>query len=305
MKNAPSISHYALYGELLSADDPEFVHIEDISARSLLYEWRIRPHVHTGMFQLVILRTGKAKIWLDEKVTEMQSPCAVVVPSGVVHGFEFEPDTAGQVVTVADAIVVAMNDSDIRKQFKLLQMAPTAIDFAHDLEQFARIEMTLTHLEKEFHWPQAGRSAMLEWLFRVLLLIIRRQIDLQEIQAETKGGRLDTFTRFRQLVEDHYLEHWNIIRYAEELAVTQQTLNRVCRAFVGKGALDIVQERLLLAARRHLIYTEASVEAIAYGIGFQDPAYFSRFFKRMTGMAPGQFRLAREQAAEGGGESAG
>ncbi len=62
MKEAATISHYALYGEMLSVHDPEFVHIEDISARSLLYEWRIRPHVHKGMFQLVILRTGRVRV---------------------------------------------------------------------------------------------------------------------------------------------------------------------------------------------------------------------------------------------------
>lgn len=298
MTASRSISHYALYGELLSAHDPEFVHIEDISARSLLYEWRIRPHVHNRMFQLVILRTGKVRVWLDETVTEMQAPCAVVVPGGVVHGFEFEPETAGQVVTVADALVVAMHDRSIRKQFKSLQMTPTVVDFSRDPEQFARLEATLTHMEKEFQWPQPGRAAMLEWLFRVLLLIIRRQVDLQEVQAEMRGSRLETFTRFRQLVEDHYQEHWSIAAYARELALTQQTLNRVCRAFAGKGALEIVQERMLLAARRHLIYTDASVEAIAYGLGFQDPAYFSRFFKRLAGMAPGQFRLAREAAGQ-------
>jgi AraC family transcriptional activator of pobA len=297
MNEARSISHYALYGELLSVHDPEFVHIEDISARSLLYEWRIRPHVHHGMFQLVILRTGRVRVWLDEAVSEMQAPCAVVVPGGVVHGFEFEPDTAGQVVTVADALVVAMQDRSIRKQFKSLQMRPMTVDFSRDADQFARIEATLTHMEKEFQWPQPGRASMLEWLFRVLLLVIRRQVDLQEVQAEARGGRLDAFTRFRQLVEDHYQEHWSIAAYARELAVTPQTLNRVCRSLAGKGALDIVQERMLLAARRHLIYTDASVEAIAYGLGFQDPAYFSRFFKRLAGMAPGQFRQAREAQA--------
>lgn len=294
MTAAKSISHFALYGEMLSVHDPEFVHIEDISARSLLYEWRIRPHVHKGMFQLVVLRTGKVRIWLDETVTEMQAPCAVVVPNGVVHGFEFEPDTYGQVVTVADALVVATHDRDMRKQFKSLQMTPMVIDFSRDREQFARIEATLTHMEKEFQWPQPGRAAMLEWLFRVLLLVIRRQLDFQEVQAETRGGRLDTFTRFRQLVEDHYQEHWSIADYARRLSVTQQTLNRVCRQFAGKAALDIVQERLVLAARRHLIYTDASVEAIAYGLGFQDPAYFSRFFKRLAGVAPGQFRQVRD-----------
>jgi AraC family transcriptional activator of pobA len=138
---------------------------------------------------------------------------------------------------------------------------------------------------------------MLEWLFRILLMMIRRQVDLQEVQAETRGGRLDAFTRFRQLVEDHYQEHWDIAEYARELAMTPPSLNRLCRQFTGEGALDLIQDRLVLAARRHLIYTDASVEAIAIGLGFQDPGYFSRFFKRRSGVAPGQFRLERQQSA--------
>jgi AraC family transcriptional activator of pobA len=295
MNDVKSISHFALYGELFFERDPEFVHIEDISARSLLYEWRIRPHTHTGMFQLVFLCSGRTKLWLDEEVSEMSAPCVVVAPSGVVHGFEFEPDTIGQVVTVADALVLSPHDRDMRKQFKSLQMKPMVIDFAQELEQFARVDATLTQMTKEFQWQQQGRSAMLEWLFRILMMLIQRQVDLQEVQAETRGGRLDAFTHFRQLVEEHYLEHWDIAEYARTLAVTLPTLNRLCRQFTGKGALDLIQDRLVLAARRHLIYTDASVEAIAYGLGFQDPAYFSRFFKRRTGLSPGQFRLKRQQ----------
>ena len=297
MSDVKSISHYALYGELLSGQDPEFVHIEDISARSLLYEWRIRPHTHKGMFQLLFLRTGRTTVWLDETVSEVCAPCAVVIPGGVVHGFNFEPDTAGQVVTVADALVISAHDQNIRKQFKSLQLKPMAIDFSRDAEQFARIEATLTHMDKEFQWPQAGRAAMLEWLFNVLLLIILRQVDLQEVQEKTRGGRHDLFSRFCQMVEDRYQEHWDIAEYARALALTPPTLNRLCHLFAGKGALDLIQDRLILAARRHLIYTDATVEAISYGLGFHDPAYFSRFFKRRTGVAPRQFRLTHQAEA--------
>ena len=294
MSNAKSISHFALYGELFFERDPEFVHIEDISTRSILYEWRIRPHTHKGMFQLVFLCRGRTKVWLDEAVCEVVAPCAVVVPSGVVHGFDFEPDTIGQVVTVDDALVLSRHERNMRKQFKAFQLKPMVVDFAHAPEQFSRVEATLTQLALEFQWQQQGRAAMLEWLFRSLLMLIQRQVDLQEVQAETRSGRLDAFTRFRHLVEEHYQEHWDIAEYAQALTMTLPTLNRLCRQFSGKGALDLIQDRLLLAARRHLIYTDASVEAIAYGLGFQDPAYFSRFFKRRAGVAPGQFRLARE-----------
>jgi AraC family transcriptional activator of pobA len=292
-----SISRYGLYGESLAEQDPEFVHIEDISARSLRYEWRIRPHLHQGMIQLVFLSVGRTRLWLDERIDEVSAPCAVVIPSGVVHGFEFEPGTVGHVVTVADALLAATQDRGVRKQFKALQLKPSTLDFSASPEPFARIAATLSELEKEFQWPERGRNAMLEWLFHALLMLVWRQADLQEVQADMRAGRHDTFTRFRQLVEDHYQEHWDMAAYAQALSVTPATLNRLCRQFAAKGALELIQERLVIAARRHLIYTDASVEAIAYGLGFQDPAYFSRFFKRHTALAPGRYRQMRQAAA--------
>lgn len=285
--SSPAINQYALYGELLATPDPEFVHIEDISARSLLYEWRIRPHTHQGMFQLVCLRTGRVTVWIDEASRETVAPCVVVVPSGVVHGFEFEPDTAGQVVTVADTL---LSERGARQRFQNISLAARVVDFADDPEQFRRIEANLDLLAQEFLQPQAGRAAMLEWLFRALLLSVRRRIDLQQLQDRSQGGRHASFSTFLKLIEEHYAEHWAIADYARALALTQPTLNRLCRLFAGKGALELVQDRLLMAARRHLIYTDASIEAIAYGLGFQDPAYFCRFFKRRAGQAPSQFR---------------
>jgi AraC family transcriptional activator of pobA len=292
-----TISRYVLYGESPGGHDPDFVHIEDISARSLLYEWRIHPHTHGGMLQVVTLSKGRARLWLDETEGEIAAPCVVVIPGGVVHGFHFEPDTVGHVVTVADTLVAEVQDGTVRKHFKALQARALALDFGAGAAQFARIQAVLQQIEREFQWAERGRNAMLAWLLHALLLLVWRQADLQDVQAQSRGGRHDTFTRFRQLVEDRYLEHWDMAAYANALSVTPATLNRLCRQFAGKGALELVQERLVVAARRHLIYTDASVEAIAYGLGFQDPAYFSRFFKRHTALAPGRFRSARQVAA--------
>jgi AraC family transcriptional activator of pobA len=297
MTRARAIKRYALYGEAQSRLDPDFFHIEDISARSLIHDWHIRPHTHQGMAQFVFIARGRARVRLDEAERELAAPCAVVIPGGVVHGFEFEPDTVGHVVTVADDLVAAAPDRPGRLAAAAPPLAPLTLDFGASPEPFARIRAVLGELEREFQWPQRGRNAMLEWLFRSLLLLVLRQVDLQEVRARTRGGRHETYTRFRRLVEERYAEHWDIAAYARALALTPATLHRLCRQFAGKGALELVQERLVVAARRHLIYTDASVETIAYGLGFQDPAYFSRFFKRHTDLAPGRFRQARQAGA--------
>jgi AraC family transcriptional activator of pobA len=121
---------------------------------------------------------------------------------------------------------------------------------------------------------------------------------VRALESQTPGSagidrQRERFTRLRQLIEDHYREHWPVGAYADALAISQARLNRMCKSFAGKSAGELVQDRLALEAQRHLIYTSASTAMIAYELGFQDPAYFSRFFKRRVGMAPGRFRAAK------------
>jgi hypothetical protein len=78
------------------------------------------------------------------------------------------------------------------------------------------------------------------------LTLIQCKVTLQEVLAETRGGRLDAFPRFCQLVEDQYYEHWDITEYARALAMTPPTLNRLCRQFSGEEALELIQNRLVL-----------------------------------------------------------
>jgi AraC family transcriptional activator of pobA len=96
------------------------------------------------------------------------------------------------------------------------------------------------------------------------------------------------------LVETHYQKHWPVKRYARQLALSESSLNRICRNLTGGTAFDIVQQRLALEARRRLVYVAGSVAAIAAELGFKDTAYFCRFFRRHTGVSPSEFRRHQE-----------
>jgi AraC family transcriptional activator of pobA len=78
--------------------------------------------------------------------------------------------------------------------------------------------------------------------------------------------------------------------YADALGITPSHLNTVCKQLTGKSTLEVVHERLGLAARRELAYTERNIAGVAHRLGFEDPSYFTRFFKRETGVTPGEFR---------------
>ena len=143
--------------------------------------------------------------------------------------------------------------------------------------------------------------ALLEWLAASALLLVARQLAAARTDA-TRRPDHELFERFRVLLEAHVLHHWTVPDYAASLRVTESRLNRACRAVAHRSAFAVTQERLALEARRKLIYIAAPVSVLAYELGFEDPAYFWRFFRRHTGLTPTEFR--RRARARVAGEAA-
>lgn len=100
----------------------------------------------------------------------------------------------------------------------------------------------------------------------------------------SKGSEL--ISRFKDLVEKHYTEHLEIARYCDLLGVSVVTLNRHVKSELGQTAKQVAQERLAIEARVALRSGERSIKEVAFDLGFEDPLYFSRFFRKQFGAAP-------------------
>lgn len=284
-----TVPHFALYGEAAVTPDAGFIHIEDIRSRSHLYDWGIDTHTHKGLFQLLVVLQGQAEVRLDDLKATVSGPCAVLVPPATVHSFQFTPGTQGYVLTVAEAVLFDGAGGPGQTYLEGLFRAPATFNLSDDPASLGRISGLLDQVMAEFRWPQPGHAPMCEWLVRALLLLIERQRAAGGPSAPDQR-RTELFARFRTLVEEHFTEHWTLPRYADALGITQSRLNRLCRQLVDRSAFDVVQDRLLLEARRRLIYIAAPVAMIGYELGFQDPAYFNRLFKKLTGETPAAFR---------------
>ncbi len=291
-----SVPLYSLYGEESLGEESAFIHVESIVARSQLYDWEIDSHIHRGLLQTVIIFTGGGEVYLDDMIMPIPPPRAIVIPPTTIHAFRFEPGTHGYVLTISESMILDASSRRGRALFDSLFLEPRAIDLSTDSRAAKTVEDLLIHLLGEFQTLRRGHASLTEWLAKSVLLLLERQLALQQINKQTPGGRAQLFTRFRALLEQHYLDHWSVSDYAKALNVTPSKLNRVSKTLTGHSAFEIAQERLLLEARRRLVYIAAPVQRLAYELGFEDPAYFNRFFKKRTGITPARFR--RQQHAK-------
>jgi AraC-like DNA-binding protein len=96
--------------------------------------------------------------------------------------------------------------------------------------------------------------------------------------------------QFKELLESRYSEWKKVSDYAAEMNLSPDYLNNVIKTTVGKTAKELIQQRVVLEAKRLGLHTGLSTKEIAYRIGFNDPAHFSKFFKNIEGTSFTEFR---------------
>jgi AraC family transcriptional activator of pobA len=274
----PEILNFNLFGE--SGDLPDVVHCETIETRSTLHDWEFAPHRHASLHQILLVQSGAGTALLDGLRHNLSPRSAVNVPLGLVHGFSFQPGTHGLVVTFS----AEMLDQGLRPEEGLRQVLSHGAVFCADTDtQRTMIEIATAFAGREF-----ARAQILRAFAGVLLGQVARAITRTMPRESTAEPA--TLTRFLRLVDLHYPDHWTVARYAQELAISPTHLSRLTREATGRPASGLIEERLIREARRNLVYTNLPVSRIAYALGFEDPAYFTRVFTRATGLSPRAFR---------------
>jgi AraC family transcriptional regulator, transcriptional activator of pobA len=287
-----SIPHFALYAEPVGSL-PGVLHVEDIRSRSRLHRWEIDAHVHDRLYQVVCVLSGAVECGLDEAHVALHGPVAVTIPAGVVHSFRFSPDTLGYVLTLSARWLGEDALGAIGEACERVFAAPRVLRLADHPQELRRIASLFAELDAEFRSPVTRAAPVPGWLARAIIWHLARHCD-RDVDPAALAGRGALLLRFLQLIEEHHLEHWPLERYAQSLHVSVERLNRLCRAEASSSAYGLVQARLLREACRRVVYLVAPVAQLAFGLGFADPAYFCRFFKRHTGRTPGAYR--REHA---------
>lgn len=157
-------------------------------------------------------------------------------------------------------------------------------------EREAKIfELLLGQIDDEFMQPSPSDIVLRAFL--QLFLAKASTIKMSAISTrQDKPEKDELMERFRQLLDQHYLELHKPSDYASLLAVSPDTFTRRCSKYFHKSPSQLIQERLILEAKKQLHLTRQSIKEIAYNLKFQDEFYFSRVFKKFTKVSPQTFR---------------
>jgi AraC family transcriptional activator of pobA len=280
---------YWLYGERRDGRFPDALHIETIKERSAVYDWRIQPHRHHDMFQFLTVEKGGGRTRVDGQSTALAPGSAVFLPPLVVHEFRFDAGTNGFVASVAKGTMKRVLSSEPGVGAALSR--PAVMRLAPSNSDWKLLAAQMRAALAEFATSRTCRDTALGAHAELLAIWFARTIHAHAAAKKPeKHPHAALVRRFVELVEASFHQHRPLTEYAETLGVSVAHLTRTCRQIVGRTAVQVVHDRLMIEARRDLVYSAMTISQIAFRLGFSDPAYFSRFFSKAVGVAPSAYR---------------
>jgi AraC family transcriptional regulator, transcriptional activator of pobA len=278
-----------LYGDNNSVLLSNFIHHESLETRSKMYDWEINEHFHTDLYQLFIIKYGEGILLSENREIILKSPCIITIPTNTLHGFHFQSDIDGEVITLSETFLESIFKNSPKLFIEINQLQH--LSFKENVLFFTEIEVFEEMIRKELLEENIEKQTVIQSLFQLLFAhIYRFSISTNELVTSSDNRTLGYFQAFQKSIKQSFQDSKSIEAYAKELNITAVHLNRICQKLVQKSALQIVQDYVINEAKKYLLNTSYSISEVSFFLNFKDPAYFTRLFKKQTGVSPSDFR---------------
>jgi len=251
----------------------------------------ITPH-RTNFYHIFLFENCQPTHFVDFEPIKIEPYTLLFIDKDRVHQFDQLLQYEGQVLIFTEAFFCT-SESDtkfLRSSILFNDLAgkPTIKLNKTDFEKFILICNSITD---ELGSPtDNSKHILLKNLLHNFLLLSEREKRKQGYTELKKGADLDYTLLFRDFLESNYTQLKSVSDYAQIICISEKRLGQATSKVLGKSPKEIINDRILLEAKRLLVHTNLSVKEIGQELGFEDPAYFVRYFKKNTETTPVEFR---------------
>ncbi len=250
------------------------------------------PHRH-NFYEILYVTQGQGTHYIDFNAYPIEPNTFYFISPGQVHYWRTTVPIEGDILLFTD---------------DFLMLAPTDFMVLHELSFFHTVEgnptLQLNELERitvsklyrtiasEFKTFDFRAASVLRAYLHILLVQIQRICEIQESKAGNRHLKnSQNLTRqFKQLITKQVISDLSVQDYASQLGVSVNHLNKTVKSATGYTPGQLIRQEVILEAKRLFQHTDLTATEVSYRLGFDDPSYFGRFFKREVGISPGKFR---------------
>jgi AraC family transcriptional regulator, transcriptional activator of pobA len=272
----------------LLADPTEAAQVVWLEGRDVRAADRREPHRH-DYHELIWIRSGTGRHLIDGAPLPIEEGSVTIIARGQVHVFEEGEDLNGAILRLRDELLPG-DYGRLPARWLLSGRCGRCVPVPGD--QADRFEALMRALDDELRRPTGPESSEVRGhLISVVLLWLERWYDAdRNDRPDSDEGEVRLLRRFVPVLERDYAAHHDAGHYADELRVPPAALSRALAHVTGKGTKEMVVDRVMSEAARLLRFTDQNVQEVALRVGYDDPLYFSRAFKRHFGDSPMAYR---------------
>lgn len=247
------------------------------------------PAHRRDMHEILLVTKGRAEHTVDMDTYWIEERSLCLVAKGQVHDYHtFEDYEIWALFFLEDmlpehltGLILALFSLQAQHHFRLTQ------------EEFTHLEILMQEMNRliEKDTDSYAKDELLQHYLSSVLLHIERIRHKTYVKQHNKKLEFYELTQsFLALLEKHAKEEHGVNFYADLLQLSSRKLSEITQNVLGKRAKLIIEEHLNLEAKRLLRFTSLTAQEVAYDLGFDDPSYFTRFFKKYNSIAPSVFR---------------
>ncbi|MEO0903056.1 MAG: AraC family transcriptional regulator [Bacteroidota bacterium] len=247
------------------------------------------PHSHSYYQIIWFFNKGGTHI-VDFKTYPVNTNTILFISKGQIHAFDDDLDIDGWLIHFNESFFMH-TDVDIFLKYNIFK-TQTNPCYAMEVDAISTAKTYMSLILDELKQRNRfGFEENIRFLLKSLLITLERAHQEDDTKPlEFSSQHELQFLKFQELIEQHYKEGLSVKDYAEKLHLSSKTLTTISKEMMGKPPSQLIQERILLEAKRLLKFSSLQVRQIAFATGFEDPSYFIKFFKRYESKSPKTFR---------------
>lgn len=240
-------------------------------------------------YDITFVTGGKGSFWLDEQEYELKPNQVLFTTPGQIRRW-YASDLQGICLFFpAHFLLDHYHDPLLLHRMRYFHTHARPRNLVLNQQQATHLLARLSLMQQEVKNLQEDSSELLRSMCHEVLVYLNRwYTQAHSLVAEKASNK--TISRFRQYIEEHFHRYHKVTQYAALLALSPGHLNVLCKTHLGRGASQLIQDRIICEACRRLAHSTIPVEDLSDALGFSNPSYFCRTFKRQVGLSPLQYR---------------
>lgn len=240
------------------------------------------PHKHDDYYEIIFLECGDGFHFVESQKYKVAAPEVYFLQPGQFHYWQFTSIPKGYVILFKDNFFDELEEKSTADLYRKINNGLRA-----NLNEATYPYHLLKELHSEYSNNQAYSTDVIHGLLRALFA---KLLQHSEIVDSGNSQQLTTYQKFKKLLLSECPELHKVTEFAELLCTTPQNLNAICRKETGETASTLINNQIMLEAKRYLIHTDHSISEIAEHLNFSDTSNFVKFFKNNEGVTPAHLR---------------